>query len=99
MVGIGLPGGPAPSPSSPGFPVWQVSAIAGVLLAGATVLAVARTAPGRRGRVMRLTGSRRAAAIGALAFVFAVAAFGVVAVTQSGGASGDASPACSVPGR
>ena len=40
MVGIGLPGGPAPSPSSPGFPVWQVSAIVGVLLAGATVLAV-----------------------------------------------------------
>ena len=59
----------------------------------------ARTAPVRRGRVMRLTGSRRAAAIGALAFVFAVAAFGVVAVTQSGGASGDAFPACSVPGR
>ena len=40
MVGIGLPGGPALSSSSPGFPVWQVSAIVGGLLAGATVLAV-----------------------------------------------------------
>ncbi len=39
MVGIGLPGGPAPAPSS-GFPVWQVSAIVGGLLAGVTALAV-----------------------------------------------------------
>jgi len=40
MVGIGLPGGPASSSSSPDFPVWQVSAVIGVLLAGATALAV-----------------------------------------------------------
>jgi hypothetical protein len=39
MVGIGLPGGPAPSPSS-GFPVWQVSAIVGALLAVVTTFAV-----------------------------------------------------------
>jgi hypothetical protein len=40
MVGIGLPGGPALSSSSPGFPVWQVSAVVGALLAGATALTV-----------------------------------------------------------
>ena len=39
MVGIGLPGGPAPVPSS-AFPVWQVSALVGGLLAGLTALAV-----------------------------------------------------------
>jgi uncharacterized cupredoxin-like copper-binding protein len=47
---------------------------------------------------MRLTGSRRAAAVGALAFVLAVAAYGVVAVVQSGGASGDALPRVLGPG-
>jgi hypothetical protein len=40
MVGIGLPGGPAPSSSSSGLPVWQVSAIVGALLAGVTALGV-----------------------------------------------------------
>jgi hypothetical protein len=40
MVGIGLPGGPALATSSAGFPVWQVSAVVGALLAGATALAV-----------------------------------------------------------
>jgi uncharacterized cupredoxin-like copper-binding protein len=40
---------------------------------------------------MRLTGSRRAAAVGALAFMLAVSAYGVVGIASSGGASGDSS--------
>jgi uncharacterized cupredoxin-like copper-binding protein len=47
---------------------------------------------------MKLTGSRRIAAVGALAFMLAVTAYGVVGVVQSGGASGDASPRVLGPG-
>ena len=47
---------------------------------------------------MRLTGSRRAAAVGALAFLLAVTAYGIVGVVRSGGASGDASPRVLGPG-
>ena len=71
MVGIGLPGGPAPAPSS-GFPVWQVSAVVGALLAGLTALAVRARRRSDGVRVMRLTGSRRVGAVGALAFMLAV---------------------------
>ena len=47
---------------------------------------------------MRLTGSRRAAAVGALAFLLAVTAYGIVGVVRSSGASGDASPRVLGPG-
>ena len=93
MVGIGLPGGPAPAPSS-GFP-----AVAGqprswaALLAGLTALAVrARRRSDSVQRREARPGAGACGAVGALAFMLAVMAYGVVGVVQSSGASGDASP-------
>jgi uncharacterized cupredoxin-like copper-binding protein len=47
---------------------------------------------------MRLSGSRRAAALGAIAFMVAVGAYSVVGIASSGGASGDAPPRVLGPG-
>ena len=47
---------------------------------------------------MRVTGSRRVAVGGALAFVLAVATYTVVGIAGSGGASGDGGPTALGPG-